>query len=279
MCLSAWLTSNPVVLPQAATGRSRDVSARPRQPRRRQRSAHPPALHPGQLQNAHRPAGRRAICRHHTLPMQWTSTRSQQLSHGCPAVPALAAFSTAGRSPTRSPTACWMTATLQVAIPAPPSATPRQVPAAKGYPKSGLTPAVISMLIFDSTGEHPWGYVAYFTFAALVLVSTRPHALLRHCAPACAGMLRRCPVCLRRSGSQPRGTPPQQSPQPARVLPGRAAGGQQDQVLFAVMSLLPLLGPEHLRVVTSEVCVLAEAATRFVSTPVSVSMTAALWDH
>ena len=65
------------------------------------------------------------------------------------------------------------------------------------------------------------------------------------------------------SGARTRGTPPQQSPQAARlnaggsgVSPGRAAHGQQDQVLFAVMSLLPLLGPEHLRVVTSEVRVL-----------------------
>ena len=34
---------------------------------------------------------------------------------------------------------------------------------------------------------------------------------------------------------------------------GRVAKAQQDQILFAVMSLLPLLPPEHLRVVTAEV--------------------------
>ena len=38
------------------------------------------------------------------------------------------------------------------------------------------------------------------------------------------------------------------------VGPSRMAQGQQDHILFAIMSLLPLLGPDHIRVVSSEVC-------------------------
>ena len=59
-------------------------------------------------------------------------------------------------------------------------------------------------------------------------------------------------------GSHFDATPPQEAAPDSRPSAagnssphGRVA--QQDQILFAVMSLLPLLGPDHIRVVSSEV--------------------------